>query len=51
MPGGPENTVEVRSKQPVKYTFEPVVLTGKLEVLKEDPAGIFYRLTGAVQAN
>lgn len=49
MPGGPENTVEVKSKQPVKYTFEPVVLTGKLEVLKEDPAGIFYRLTDAVQ--
>ena len=51
MPGGPENTVEVRSKQPVKYTFEPVVLTGKLEVLKEDPTGIFYRLSDAVQSN
>jgi hypothetical protein len=49
MPGGPENTVEVRSKQPVKYTFEPVVLTGRFEVLKEDPAGIFYRLADAVQ--
>jgi len=51
MPGGPENTVEVRSKQPVKYTFEPVVLTGKLEVLKEDPTGIFYRLSDAVQSD
>jgi len=51
MPGGPENTVEVKSKQPVQYTFEPVVLTGKLEVLKEDPTGIFYRLTDAVQSN
>ena len=51
MPGGPENTVEVKSKQPVQYTFEPVVLTGKLEVLKEDPTGVFYRLTDALQSN
>ena len=51
MPGGPENTVEVRSKQAVKYTFEPVVLTGKFEVLKEEPTGIFCRLTDAVQSD
>ena len=51
MPGGPENTVEVRSKQPVKYTFEPVVLTGRFEVLKEEPTGIFYRLSDAVQSD
>jgi hypothetical protein len=51
MPGGPENTVEVRSKQPVKYTFEPVVLSGRFEVLKEEPTGIFYRLSDAVQSD
>lgn len=50
MPGGPESLVEVKSKTPVKYTFEPVVLTGKLSVLKDDPTGVFYRLTDAVQA-
>ncbi len=50
MPGGPESLVEVKSKQPVKYTFDAVVLTGKLEVLKEEPTGIFYRLTDAVQS-
>jgi hypothetical protein len=50
MPGGPESMVEVKSKQPVKYTFDAVVLTGKLEVLKEEPTGIFYRLTDAVPA-
>jgi uncharacterized protein len=48
LPGGPESMVEVKSKTPVKYTFEPVVLTGKLTVLKDDPTGIFYRLTDAV---
>ena len=50
LPGGPESMVEVKSKTPVKYTFEPVVLTGKLAVLKDDPTGVFYRLTDAVPA-
>jgi uncharacterized protein len=48
LPGGPESMVEVKSKAPVKYTFEAVVLTGKLTVLRDDPTGIFYRLTDAV---
>lgn len=47
MPGGPEQLVEVRTKMPVKYTFDPVVLTGKLAVLKDDPTGVYYRLTDA----
>jgi uncharacterized protein len=42
--------VEVKSKTPVKYTFEPVVLTGKMVILKDDPTGVFYRLTDAVPA-
>jgi uncharacterized protein len=50
LPGGPESMVEVKSKVPVKYTFEPVVLTGKLSILKDDPTGVFYRLTDAVPA-
>jgi hypothetical protein len=51
MPGGPESLVEVKSKTPVKYTFDAIVMTGKLEVLKDDPTGIFYRLTEAVPSN
>ena len=47
MPGGPESMVEVKTKSPVKYTFDAVVLSGKLTVLKDDPTGIFYRLTDA----
>jgi hypothetical protein len=35
---------------PVKYTFEPVVLTGKMAILKDDPTGVFYRLVDAVPA-
>ena len=48
MPGGPESLVEVKMKKPVAYGMEPVVLTGKLAVLKDDPTGVFYRLTDAV---
>lgn len=51
LPGGPETLVEVNSKQPVKFSFEPVVLSGRLEVLKDDPAGLFYRLNDAVQSD
>jgi len=50
LPGGPESMVEVKSKTPVKYTFDAVVVTGKLTVLKDDPTGIFYRLSDAVPA-
>ena len=50
LPGGPEQMVEIKSKTPVKYTFDPVVLTGKLAILKDDPTGVFYRLTDAVPA-
>jgi hypothetical protein len=48
MPGGPEQMVEVQTKTPVKYGFEPILLTGKLAVLKDDPMGLYYRLTDAV---
>ena len=48
MPGGPEQMVEVKTKTAVKYTLEPVVLKGRMSVLKDDPTGVFYRLTDAV---
>jgi len=50
MPGGPEQMVEVKTKTAVKYTLEPVVLKGRMAVLKDDPTGVFYRLTDAVPA-
>jgi hypothetical protein len=48
MPGGPESLVEVKTKQPLAYGMAPIVLSGKLAVLKDDPTGVFYRLTDAV---
>ena len=48
LPGGPDQMVEVQAKNPVKYGFEPIVVTGKFVVLKDDPMGLYYRLTDAV---
>ena len=48
LPGGPDQLVEIQAKTPVKYGFEPIVVSGKLVVLKDDPMGLYYRLTDAV---
>jgi uncharacterized protein len=47
LPAGPDGVVEVIAKTPVKYGFEPIVVTGKFAVLKDDPTGILYRLIDA----
>lgn len=46
--GGPESMVEVRTKTPVRYTLDPVVVEGKFAVLNDDPYGLYYRITDAV---
>ncbi|MFO1194312.1 MAG: DUF3299 domain-containing protein [Rhodoferax sp.] len=47
VPGGPESMVEVRTKTPVAYSLEPVVVEGRFQVLLDDPYGLFYRVTDA----
>ena len=47
-PGGPESMVEVKTKTPVKYSLEPVVVEGQFLVLGDDPYGLYYRMTDAV---
>jgi hypothetical protein len=51
VPGGPESMVEVRTKTPVAYSLEPVVVEGKFQVLLDDPYGLFYRVTDAASVN
>ena len=46
--GGPESMVEVKTKTPVKYSLEPVVVEGRFAVLTDDPYGLYYRVTDAV---
>jgi uncharacterized protein len=47
---GPEAMVEVKAKTAVKYSLEPVVVQGRLELLENDPSGMFYRLVDAEPA-
>lgn len=49
LPAGPEGVIEVKTKTPVKYTFEPVIISGKMSIMKDDPMGLYYRLTDAAQ--
>ena len=48
LPGGPESMVEVKTKTPVKYSLEVVVVEGPFSVLADDPYGLYYRMTDAV---
>jgi uncharacterized protein len=48
VPGGPESMVEVRTRTPVRYTLDPVVVEGRFAVLNDDPYGLYYRVTDAV---
>lgn len=47
MPAGPDAIVEVVAKKKVAYGFEPILLSGKFVVLKDDATGLLYRLTDA----
>ena len=47
MPAGPDAIVEVIAKTPVKYSIEPIVVSGKFALVKDDATGVLYRLTDA----
>jgi hypothetical protein len=48
VPGGPESMVEVKTKTPVRYSMDPVVVEGKFATLNDDQYGLYYRMTDAV---
>ena len=48
MPAGPDAVVEIIARTPVKFGFEPIVVSGRFAVLKDDANGVLYRLTDAV---
>ena len=50
LPAGPDSVVEVIAKTPVKYGFEPIVVSGRFMLLKDDATGMLYRLTDAEYA-
>lgn len=46
MPGGPESLVEVIADKPFDFTYEPIIVAGRLSVLDDDL--VYYRVTNAV---
>jgi len=51
LPAGPDSLVEVVAKTPVNYTFDPIVVSGRFAVVKDDPSGVLYRMTDAAQTD
>lgn len=47
MPGGPESLIEVRTDKPVEFSYDPITIAGRLELLTDDPMGMYYRITEA----
>ena len=45
LPGGPESMVEVVADKPVEFTYDPIVVAGRMAVLDDDV--VYYRLTHA----
>jgi hypothetical protein len=44
VPVGPEGIIEVRTRKPVRAGFDAVLIAGRLEVLQDDPQGVYYRI-------
>ncbi|RMH63182.1 MAG: DUF3299 domain-containing protein [Bacteroidetes bacterium] len=47
MPGGPESLIEVLAAETVPFTYDPIEVTGTLELLEDDPMGMYYRIRDA----
>ena len=47
LPAGPEGMIEVTTASPIRWRTEPIVMAGKLAVLRDDPSGVLYRLLDA----
>jgi hypothetical protein len=47
LPGTATTLIDIVSEEPIRYTLEPVLLEGRLALLKDDASGLYYRLTQA----
>jgi len=50
MPGGPDTLVDVTCEDGVAFSYNRIVVEGRLELVEDDPYGLVYRLTGAQAA-
>ena len=49
LPGSATTLIDIIASQPVRYVLDPVMLEGRLVLLKDDITGLYYRLTEARQ--
>ena len=47
LPGGPNSVIEVKAQQGVAFTYDTIEVKGKLELLRDDPYGLLYRMVDA----
>lgn len=47
LPAGPDALVEVQASSPLRFGEAPMLLAGRLQVLRDDPGGLYYRLVDA----
>ena len=45
LPGGPQTFVELIASQPLDWTSDAVVVSGRLELLEDSLSGYYYRMT------
>jgi hypothetical protein len=44
LPAGPSQMVEVVCEEPVEFTEGAILMTGRFELLEDDPSGMYYRM-------
>ncbi|MEM8601699.1 MAG: DUF3299 domain-containing protein [Bacteroidota bacterium] len=47
MPGGPESIIEVKATRGVAFSYDTITVEGRLQLLRDDPYGLLYRLVDA----
>jgi hypothetical protein len=51
LPAGADAIVEIEAKSPIAYTFDPIVVSGRFAVMKDDGSGVLYKVTNAGQVH
>lgn len=47
LPAGPSQMVEVLCEEPITFTDGAILISGRFEVLEDDPSGMYYRMHAA----
>ena len=50
LPGSATTLIDIIAETPIRYVLEPIMLEGRLNLLRDDDTGLHYRLSEARQA-